>query len=170
AVSIGELIESGERLRLYASKGLGDLPMPFEMPMPDRRLLTERSEYRLIDDLSELPEYAESPSTRAGMRSVLAVPIRVERRLYGGVAFYSRTPGRFTRDDVLVARRIADHIELAVSHQRLAEKVRQNEELRVRTSNLELLDELLATVTDKTELSTIVDRLSAIAQKVLPHD
>jgi transcriptional regulator with GAF, ATPase, and Fis domain len=170
ALSIAELIDNNERLRLYASQGLGNLPMPFEMPLPDRRLLTERGEYRVIDDLSQLPEYAQSPSTRAGMRSVLAMPIRVESRLYGGVTFYSKTPGRFTRDDVLVARRIADHIELAVSHQRLADKVRQNEELRARTSNLELLDELLATVTDRSELREVIDRLSAIAQKVLAHD
>jgi len=170
AVSIAELIDDNQRLRLYASQGLGTLPMPFEMPLPDRRLLTERGDYRLIDDLSVLPEYAESPSRRAGMRSVLAMPIRVEGGLYGGVTFYSKTPGRFTRDDVLVARRIADHIELAVSHQRLAEKVRQNEELRARTSNLELLDELLATVTDQTELHEVIDRLSAIALKALPHD
>ena len=44
------------------------------------------------------------------------------------------------------------------------------EELRARTTNLELLDELLATVTDSGELPEVFERISAIARKVMPHD
>lgn len=44
------------------------------------------------------------------------------------------------------------------------------EELRAHTTNLELLDELLATVTDSGDLPDVFGRISAIARKVLPHD
>jgi len=70
----------------------------------------------------------------------------------------------------LIGRRIADHIALTLSHQRLAEEARRSDELRATTANLELLDELLATVTDTGTLSQAFDRSSAIARKVLAHD
>ena len=44
------------------------------------------------------------------------------------------------------------------------------EDLRARAAKLELLDELLATLTDSGELPDMFARLSAIARKVLPHD
>ena len=44
------------------------------------------------------------------------------------------------------------------------------EELRARTTNLELLDELLAELTDSGDLRDVFERISAIARKVLPHD
>src|SRR6185295_2174289 len=71
---------------------------------------------------------------------------------------------------VSVGRRIADHLALTLSHQRLSEQARSNEELRARTANLELLDDLLAALTDTGELSDLFGRISEIAQKVLPHD
>ena len=71
---------------------------------------------------------------------------------------------------MLVGRRIADHVALALSHHRLAEEARASAELKARTANLELLDALLAAVTDTGQLSDLFDRISAIAQKVLPHD
>jgi transcriptional regulator with GAF, ATPase, and Fis domain len=172
AVAIGEVIAGGESIRMYASQGLGLGPRPFETPIRDRSLLTEPWDFRLFDDIGEHPHYSNSNSaTVAGMRSVLFVPIRLdEGRLYGALTFYARARGRFTRDDVLIAKRIADHIVLALQHERLAEEMRQSEELRSRTANLGLLDALLAAVTDTGELRTVIDRVSEIAQKVLPHD
>jgi len=44
------------------------------------------------------------------------------------------------------------------------------EELRARTTNLELMDAKLTALTDSGELGDVVDRISEIAQSVLPHD
>ena len=170
AIAVTELSEGRDRVRWYASRGLGDLPVPFETPVPDPQLLNEPWDFVLMDDIAEAPLYSESPGIKAGMHSALLMPVRLENRLHGGLNFYSRTRGHFTRDDVLVARRIADHIALALSHQRLAEAVRRNEELRSRTANLELLDQLLGTLTDTGELAEMFDRISAIARKVLTLD
>jgi uncharacterized protein YigA (DUF484 family) len=69
-----------------------------------------------------------------------------------------------------VARRVAEHVALALSHHGLVEQARQNEELRARTATLELLDELLGELVDSADLPEVFARVSAIARKVLPHD
>jgi transcriptional regulator with GAF, ATPase, and Fis domain len=171
AVAIGEVMPGGQSVRMYASQGLGVRPHPFITPIRDPRLVTDPWDYRIFDDIEQHPDYAANSATLAGMRSVLFVPIRLEEgRLYGGLTFYAKTAGRFTRDDVLIATRISDHIALALQHERLAEEMRRSEELRSKTANIGLLDELLAGVSDAGELRQVVDRVSDIAQKVLPHD
>jgi transcriptional regulator with GAF, ATPase, and Fis domain len=170
AISIAELIDNDERVRLYASRGLSDSPQPYEIPVPNRKLVTQPWDFVLVDDVLADPDYAQSPGTLAGMRSVLFVPIRVDGRLRVSLNFYAREVGRFVREDVLVAQRIADHVALAMSHQRLLEEARLADELRLRTSNVEMLDHLLAELTDSGELSEVIGRISTIAQKVLPHD
>ena len=109
-------------------------------------------------------------SVKLGHRSALLVPIRLEGRVHAIVSFQSLQPAHFTKDDVLIAHRIADHMALALSHERLAEEQRRNEELRARTATMELLDEVLSAVTGSGELPVVWDRISAVAQKVLPHD
>ena len=96
------------------------------------------------------------------MVSVLFVPIRLkDGRLYGGLTFYSRTRGHFKRDDVLIAKRIADHIALALSHHRLAEESQRAAALQERQVNLDALDGLLSTVAgvlDVRAVSSIASR------------
>jgi transcriptional regulator with GAF, ATPase, and Fis domain len=170
ALSIAEAMDEGRLVRIHASHGLGDLPQPFDIPVPDPILSTDTWQYHLIDDVRDHPEYAKGPGIAAGMRSMLFVPIRLEGRHFGGLNFYSRTPGHYVEADVPVARRITDHVALALSHRRLAERAREHEELRARTTNLELLDELLAALTGAGDLADRFDRISTIAHKVLKHD
>jgi transcriptional regulator with GAF, ATPase, and Fis domain len=168
-VTIAELVDGDRHVRLHAATGV-EVPVPRDVPVPEPRLLVEPWEFRIIDDVTMHREYADTPPARSGMHSILFVPIRVEGRLWGSLSFHARARGRFTRDDVLIVKRIADHIALAISHQRLAENARLNEELRARTSNLELLDELLAALIDSGDLRDVFTRVSGIAGKVLPHD
>ena len=127
-------------------------------------------DYELIEDMLQDPRYVKTNSAKAGMRSLIMIPVRLESQVRGWVNFFSREPRRFTPDEVTVARRIAAHIVLALSHQRLAEQARRTEELRARTTNLELLDELLAALVDSGDTARVFGRISAIAGKVLPHD
>jgi transcriptional regulator with GAF, ATPase, and Fis domain len=169
-LSIAEILPDGLTVRIHASHGLGELPHPLDVRIPDPKMLESDWDYSLIDDLQARPTHATTAGARAGMRSAMYVSVRFEGRLFGGLNFYSKTPGRYVHDDVLVARRITDHVALALSHRRLAEEARVSEELRARTERNDLLDELLATLTDTGELSDVFDRISAIARKVLPHD
>src|SRR6185295_16684276 len=54
-----------------------------------------------------------------------------------GLEFWSKQPNAFRDEDVAIARRIADHVALAVSHERLAEAARQMAEMRGRVECLE---------------------------------
>jgi transcriptional regulator with GAF, ATPase, and Fis domain len=170
AISIAEMIDNDQRVRFYASRGLSDLPQPYEIPVTNRKLVIEPWDFVLVDDARDHPEYGETQGALAGMRSMLFVPIRIDGRLCVSLNFYAREVGQFVREDVLVAQRIADHMALALSHQRLAEEVRLAEELRARAANVELLDTLLTNLTDSGELPDVIGRISTMAQKVLPHD
>jgi transcriptional regulator with GAF, ATPase, and Fis domain len=171
AMGVTRVLPEEGKIRVHAVSGFGaEFPESFETALPEPRLLSEPWEFRIIDDMASDPRYAASPTAKAGMQSVLGLPIRFDGNLYAGVNFYSRTKARFTQDDVLIGKRIADHLALALSHQRLADEAEQRASLAARTSNLELLDDLLTALTDREELSELIERVSAIARTVLPHD
>jgi transcriptional regulator with GAF, ATPase, and Fis domain len=82
----------------------------------------------------------------AGYRSLLAVQTRA-RDQEMGLGFWSKRPHAFGPQDVPVARRLADHVALAVSHEQLAAAARQVAEAHARAERLEsrvqsLVDEL----------------------------
>jgi transcriptional regulator with GAF, ATPase, and Fis domain len=170
AMAVTTILERENRIRVHALSGFTDFPPFIEAPLPEPELLTEPWDFRIIDDLAADPRYADSPTVKAGMRSVLGLPVRFEGRLRYGVNFYSRSTASFSADHVLVGRRIADHVALALSHHRLAEEARANAELKARAENLERLDEMLAAMTDAAQLSELFDRVSAVAKQVIPHD
>jgi GAF domain-containing protein len=61
-----------------------------------------------------------------GARSALRVAIPLGSSVFGSLFFLAREPGRFSEEDVDFARRIADHLALALSHQHLAEAERRD--------------------------------------------
>jgi two-component system response regulator AtoC len=170
AAALIELVDTGDRVRYYSTQGLGSLHPTDEISLETPRPLTDPREFQLVEDLREQHDASQQPAMAAGMRAAVSVPVRVEGRVHSTLNFYSTTRGHFTRDDVVVVRRIADHVALALSHERLADHARRNQELRARATNLELLDELLAALIDSGELRDVFGRISAIAAKVLPHD
>jgi transcriptional regulator with PAS, ATPase and Fis domain len=72
----------------------------------------------------------------AGFRSLLVVLTRARHQSMG-LGFWSKAVRAFSRDDVPVARRVADHVALAVSHEQLAEAARQVAEAHARAERLE---------------------------------
>jgi transcriptional regulator with GAF, ATPase, and Fis domain len=130
--------------------------------------------FSIVDDHLQHPLERNAPSTRLGIRSSLRFPIRLNGRVEAGIAFLSLMPRAYSDADVPIGWRLAEHVASALSHFRLAEQLAEEakraEELRARQTNLELLDELLATLADSGELRDVFDRVSAIVAKVLPHD
>jgi transcriptional regulator with GAF, ATPase, and Fis domain len=110
------------------------------------------SDFQIIRDTAEGPG-AETEKCRKGralgIRSLLKIPLRLEGGVIGGIAFLSGTPLQYSEEDVVVARRVADHVSLALSHQRLAEEERRAGEARERAARLEQRVEAL-----KEELAT----------------
>jgi len=171
AMSISIPTDDGRQWTIHVATGyMEHLPTPYVMNAPTPRLLDTYWDFELVDDMAAHRKYDGTPSVQAGMRALLSIPVWVDGRLRATVNFYSREPGHFTKDDVLLGRRIADHIALALSHQRLVEASRRRAELQARASRLDLVDDLLATVTDQGELVDVFDRISTFAKRVLAHD
>jgi transcriptional regulator with GAF, ATPase, and Fis domain len=171
ALSIAIPSADGTRLTVFARTGaLRHLEGPWEGPIADASLVQTDWEYRLVDDCLDDPLFNTIPSVQAGMRSRIIIPVRIEGRVRAWINFWSSRAARFKVTDVPVARRIAAHVALVISHQRLAERARLTEELRARTTNLELLDDLLAALTHASDLREVFERVSTIAGKVLAHD
>jgi transcriptional regulator with GAF, ATPase, and Fis domain len=95
----------------------------------------------IVDDVekssSDMPTEGRERCIAAGLRSILSVRLRLEGGVIGALAFGSKTPGRYTPEDLVVARRVADHVSLALSHQRLSEEAQRAAEARERASLLE---------------------------------
>jgi transcriptional regulator with GAF, ATPase, and Fis domain len=100
-------------------------------------------EFKIIDDLKlDKPEAIyDPPDTRqrivaAGYRSLLSVGLSA-REQQVGLTFWSKRVAAFSLDQVPVARRIAEHVALAVSHQQLAEAASRAAEAQARAERLE---------------------------------
>ena len=181
AMSLPILTEDREHVIPLATAGLPAGALPPVQPVDDvmRWLMAEPWDWHTLDDL-QAPTAPEDMAHRLiggyeayvqlGYRSLLRVPIRLDGQLAGLLGFFSRRVAAFSRPDALVARRIADHVALALSHQRLAEERGRAEALRERTASLAALDGLLATLTEVLDVRQVFDRISDVLQEVLPHD
>jgi transcriptional regulator with GAF, ATPase, and Fis domain len=119
-------------------------------------------EHFLVDDLAteDLPVVivGESPREKlltAGFRSLIAINTRARDQLIG-VGFISRRARAFSEADVPVARRIVDHIALAISHEQLAEAARQVAEAQARAERLEARVRILADELDSKTHARVV--------------
>jgi transcriptional regulator with GAF, ATPase, and Fis domain len=99
--------------------------------------------FKIIDDLTlDKPDAVyDPPDTRqrtvaAGYRSLLSVALSARDRQFG-LHFWSKSVAAFTREQVPLARRIAEHVALAVSHQELAEAASRTAEAQARAERLE---------------------------------
>ena len=72
-----------------------------------------------------------------GIRSLLRIPLRLAQGRIGALLFLSKTPGTYSVDDIVVGRRVADYVSLALSYQRLADEERLAAEARDRAERLE---------------------------------
>jgi len=71
------------------------------------------------------------------LRSVLRVPVRIKGEPIGAISFGSDRLAAYGADDVEIATRIADHIALAMAHERLAEEAGRAARAQERASILE---------------------------------
>jgi transcriptional regulator with GAF, ATPase, and Fis domain len=72
-----------------------------------------------------------------GFRSFLRVVVQRGGGKIGSLDFASRRPAAFRLEQLPIARRIADHVSLALAHRRLADEAEQAAEARARAALLE---------------------------------
>jgi transcriptional regulator with GAF, ATPase, and Fis domain len=146
----------GASFRLYAIAGaqIDDpaLWAPITLSGSDRAQLNLGA-YVIHDIDAEVP-----PGTvrarlfhQLGAQSALRVPMPLGKDVFGSVFFLSRSVDAFSEDDIDFARRVADHLALALSHERLAEAARRDAESRETAARLEAQ---VATLTRELEART----------------
>ncbi|HUD72268.1 MAG TPA: sigma 54-interacting transcriptional regulator, partial [Dongiaceae bacterium] len=112
---------------------------PTTIPAGEGDLSLPGKEYLLFSDVEAEPSLSAEQRRRCQThttRSILKIPLRLDGRL-STLGFASRTPHQYSDEDVVVARRVADHVSLLMSHQRLAEEERRGAEARQRAARLE---------------------------------
>ena len=147
--------KDGASFRLYAVAGAetdADLFEPQVLTGDDRSALN-RDAYVIHDAEAEVaPDSIRGRIFRRfGVRAALRVPMPLGAEVFGSLFFLSRLTDSFSEDDVDFARRVADHLALALSHERLAEAARSQAESREMAARLEAQ---VATLTRELEART----------------
>jgi Nif-specific regulatory protein len=128
----------GKDLIVEATSGEPVPEMPSHFPARPPGDSSNPPEYVLIPDVDLQPEKcgARSGCHQLGMRSFLAIPMHLDTGT-AWILIVSQTPNQYSEEDVIVGRRVADHVSLALSHQRLAGEERRAAEARERANRLE---------------------------------
>jgi transcriptional regulator with GAF, ATPase, and Fis domain len=145
-LGILEVCENRDRVRVYVNAGESDAPRNYETEVPFPELMSKRWEFLILNDIPTNPAIRDSPVAKLGMVSGLCLPIRFGGQLQASVNFFSRKEGWFTEEDVPIARRIANHLALALSHFRLAEEARK---FHIAEERAEKLDAQVRKLTDE---------------------
>jgi transcriptional regulator with GAF, ATPase, and Fis domain len=134
--------EDGASFRVYAMAGAQVDDPTFWAPVAlstDERVQLQRDAYVIHDAHVEIePDSIRGRIfRRLAVRSALRVPMPLGSHVFGSLFFLSTQADAFIDDDVDFARRVADHLALALSHERLAAAARRDAESREVAARLE---------------------------------
>jgi GAF domain-containing protein len=133
AAAVRLLGPRGQRLHLAAAEGLsaaylekGEIRIA-DSPI-DRRVLAENGPV-LVYDVANEPgfQYPEAAG-REGIRSALAVPLRLRGVIVGVLRVYSAQPHRFNHEEIALIEAVADLGAVALDNARLHETLREKYE------------------------------------------
>jgi transcriptional regulator with GAF, ATPase, and Fis domain len=166
--------DDGKSLRMYAVAGAQIDDPTFWAPTiltEGERALLHREPYVVHDTATEIEPGSVRGRlfVRLGARSALRVPMPLGTGVFGSLFFLAREPARFSESDLGFARRAADLLALALSHQRLADADRRDAAARETAAQLEAK---VATLTRELEARTGQRRVvghSAQWKDVLAH-
>jgi transcriptional regulator with GAF, ATPase, and Fis domain len=168
-LSLGLLSEDRRSVRMIAKLGTDRdaLEMPEYAPSPDevaaidweyflardhtvlgpnrvRAHLIQRDPSRPTTLDMDLDDAWMRGYTDLGVRSTIRAPIVLNGVVVGGLGFMSREPDFYDEADAEFAVRVAEHVALALSHQRLAEESRRVVAAQDRAAQLEQRVQVLA--------------------------
>jgi transcriptional regulator with GAF, ATPase, and Fis domain len=141
-------LPDGIHARLYASGGI-PVGLPPTTTVPQELRENPDWEFHIFDDMTQLPNYAVL--TRAGLHSLLRVPIRLEGRFAGALVFMARQVAGFAEAQVPIARRIADRLAVTLARDREIDAERRAEAATERAARLEAR---VRTLTDELDART----------------
>ncbi len=137
------LASLSEDRRMVTIDALSGEPAPdlaLTQPADEACVDKSNADYELVPDIEANADACPERCERAralGIRSLLRIPLAQGDGRLGSLFFLSGTPGQYAEDDVVVARRVADYVSLAISHQRLAEEERRTADAKERAAQLE---------------------------------
>lgn len=141
--------ERNGRLGLVAQQGLQSaLPDSIDKDSTLTGAVMEQNRPAFVEDLALRPDLLARPLQDAGMRSVLAAPLRIEGRPAGGIEVYARQPQGWTKQQFKLLEWATAHCGLLLEVRRLHQQlVQSNTDLdrlvRERTGELqEMVNEL----------------------------
>jgi len=146
-VVLTELDVRARRIRVIASNGAADIPVPTEAVTLSEGEVDNRLDFEIFRDIPDevVPNTdRRSLMVASGMRSWLRVPVWLTGEVRGALGFLHREPGRYSPEDAEVARRLADRIALSMSFHRLSEEARVAAEAEERAQRLEATVDSLA--------------------------
>jgi signal transduction histidine kinase/putative methionine-R-sulfoxide reductase with GAF domain len=127
-----------------------------------------------VDDVRQDPRYLQPNSaeyTGAATRSILCVPLKVERRVIGALTVTHAQPGALTTDDLRLLTSFAEQASLAVyKTQLLAERTRQSEELRRRGELIASLMSVRQSVLSSLDLAQVLDTTLSRIRELIHFD
>ncbi len=147
ALLLGRLTPDRQSIRVWAHSAVPDgFVVPEVVPLPDPAVVQREWEFMLLDDITanESVRRLNHPLLKYGFRSVLRVPLREDGTIFAALNFVSFRPGAYSERDVLIAKRIAGFVHLALSHHRLSEEAQRAAEAQERARQLESRVEGLA--------------------------
>jgi transcriptional regulator with GAF, ATPase, and Fis domain len=160
--------DNGRLLTVDAVTGEPVADLPLAMSTEGKLKTGNNPDELVIPDAQALPSHGEDHTrfTRTlGIRSLLKISLRLDGGLVGALAFISSTPDKYSSEDLVVARRVADHVSLALSHQRLAQEEHRAAEARERATQLEERVDAL-----KEELETTLGYRRVVGNSKRWHD
>jgi len=136
--SVGVFNESLTEISLFArTSSLAVQEYSGPTPYPPSQTSTWLT--RFVPDLQAHPVDSKTDhGAKQGGRCSIRVAVRYDERPIGALNFTSKDPSPYTALDLTVARRVADYVALAISHQRIAEEGRRAAALEERNAKLEV--------------------------------
>jgi PAS domain S-box-containing protein len=143
-------LPDSRQARLYASSGFPP-GLPEITEVPEELLRNPNWEHDILDDLARLPQERYVRLVNMGFQSLLRVPIRLDDQFSGALVFLSTTRSGFKHSDVMVARRMADRMAVALARDREVEASKRADEANARASKFEAR---VRTLTDELDART----------------
>ena len=159
--------EDGRSFRVYALAGAEVTDPAFWAPTilsGDDRNQLNVDPYVIRDVETEVPPQSVRGRlfARFGIKSALRVPMPMASANFGSLFFLAREPETFSEDDFEFARHVANHLALAISHQRLADAARRDAEAQETAARLAAQ---VATLTRELETRTGQRRVIGKSQR-----
>ncbi|MDX9735126.1 MAG: sigma 54-interacting transcriptional regulator [Thermoanaerobaculia bacterium] len=140
AIALGRITPDRQSIRVWAHSAIPKgFDIPETVPLPDPTVVQREWDFMVLDDISadETLRRQNAPLLKYGVKSVLRIPLKEDGMIVAALNFLSFRPDAYATRDVLVAKRIAAFVHLALSHHDLAEAARRAAEAQERTRQLE---------------------------------